>query len=274
MIIDALISLLAIVVCVMLARKVAVVLFEESKVLRTFCTLLLFCLFSYGFHKIAGPKLMASGKSKINIETLMLRNSALAALKEKDPLTFNKLRDELKELVQDDPRMRKPETRKKVQRYAVMRSQTVMLTKYLNGADDAAIAEYVRVNLQNLAEIRHKMGTEACFQAISPEKRWDPDTDLASVLSEQQLQASSEAFAKVIRSYSPDRPLPKQKDVEPVLRGVLEKISDIPEPKAIYNNKDRAQVCEYTLAFLDALTYYYSPKQIADVMRFHSNSAQ
>ena len=274
MIIDAVISLLAIVASAIVARKIATALFEESTMLRALCTLLLLCLFSFTFHKLAGPKLMASGKSKTNIETIMLQNPAFAAIKEKDPLTFNKLRDELKELAQDDPRMRKPETRKKIQRYAVMRSQTVMLTKYLNGADDAAIAEYVRVNLQNLAEIRHKMGNEACFQAISPEKRWDPDKDLMSAIPEQQIRASAEAFAKVIRSYTPDRPMPKQKDVEPVLRGVLEKISDIPEPKEIRNEKDRAQVCEYTLAFLDALTYYYSPKQIADVMRFHSNHAK
>ncbi|WP_304333937.1 hypothetical protein [Conchiformibius steedae] len=268
MIIDAVISLLAIVASAIVARKIATALFEESTMLRALCTLLLLCLFIFTFHKLAGPKLMASGKSKTNIETIMLQNPAFAAIKEKDPLTFNKLRDELKELAQDDPRMRKPETRKKIQRYAVMRSQTMMLTKYLNGADDAAIAEYVRVNMNNLNEIRRKMGSEACFQAISVEKRWDPDQDLMSVISEQQIQASAEAFAKVIRSYNPERPMPKREDVEPVLRGVMEKIHHIPEPRAIYNEKDRAQFCDHTLAFLKALTDHYSPKQIADVMRF------
>lgn len=272
MIVDALISLLAIVVFAVIARKVAVALFE-STVLNVICTLFLFCLFSFSFQKVVGPKLAALGKPKVDIETLMSESPVLAAIKEKDLKTFNILRDELKALVKNHPDLRKPETQKKIQHYAIVRGQTMMMRKYLDGADDVAIAEFLKINTRNLAEIRRNSGSEACFYAISPKQGWQPEEGLMAGLSEQRLKDGADAFVKVIRSYNPDRPMPKREEVEPVLRGLAEKIRHVPEPRSLYEAKERAQFCDYTLAFLQALTDNYSPKQIANVMRFNNRNA-
>lgn len=265
MIADALISLLAIVVFAVIARKVAVALFD-STVLNVLCTLFLFGLFSYGFQKTVGLKLNEFGKPKIDMEAEILKEPVMAAIKEKNPQDFSKLLKKMDELVQTYPN----EPDKIVHHmttYSIM-----LLPKYLSGGGDQEIAEFMKVNASNVGDIRRRKGGDACFYALFPTERWEVLSEPASAaLSEQQRQAGSHAFAKLIRSYQANRPMPKREDAEPVLRGVLTKITHItPPPEKIYGKADRQQACDYALAFSQALLDNYSPKQIADVVRFNN----
>jgi hypothetical protein len=149
------------------------------------------------------------------LDRVLATTPAYRALKEHEPQTYEKIRGEMLAA------MRAGES--PVATSARMRAViATLLPKYLQTADDAALVEYMRVNMDELEEIaRHDHATAYAFLVPDPAK----PVNVMEHVSADLKRRDSEALARLVATGAKRRtPRPPNGRAEPVLGEVVEQV--------------------------------------------------
>jgi len=157
------------------------------------------------------PSLQARYDASV-LDQSLAGNAAFAAIKKHDPLTYDRMISELREgLLKGQSRAELVELARK--------QVGALVQRRLPRASDEAATEYMRVMVQEMAELRQR-GGDLCYRFLfgGPQQ----SLDMRQYVSANTIEADSAALSQVVRSstVSP-QPVPVQADVAERMKPVV-----------------------------------------------------
>lgn len=245
-------DILCIIALLAAARWLSVKLFAGPAA-RTVCFLIILGC-AWGVNKTLVKSARAADKQQI--EARLLTISAYQAIKEKSPEDFNRLVEDVK------MQMTEGKSQDFILKEAGKKIRTLHL-RYLPYADDHSVVELMKSMNLMVQGVKERHGGEACYYTLHPTQA---PQSLPEYETKAELDDLSDKTAAMIRSYQAGRPLPDQKDIEPMLNGLFQRMEQkfslqdvtlLNRPWLAATAGERAKVCEMTLAFnRDVLNQY------------------
>jgi hypothetical protein len=146
------------------------------------------------------------------IDASLSSNAAFSAIKKHDPLTYDRIKGELRDGLLKG--------RSQPELIELLRSEvSILVQQRLPRASDEAATEYMRVMVQEMAELR-RHGGDLCYRFLFAQP--GQGVDLTRYVSANTMEADYAALSQVVRSsVVAPQPVPQKSEVEPRLQPVV-----------------------------------------------------